>query len=86
MPPLLVAWVPYDVKGVELGHRHFYRMASMQNVGGVKYQWWILTQKKKTNELRFLFSFLFSNYHTYYCSESKPIVYPNTVCCNFRSD
>ena len=26
------------VKGAELGHSHFYRMAGMWNVGGVKYQ------------------------------------------------
>ena len=38
MSPLLVAQAPYDVNGVELGHSHFYRMASMLNVGGVKYQ------------------------------------------------
>ena len=44
MSPLLAAQAVYDVKGAELGHSHFYRMASMQNVGGVKYQRWILAQ------------------------------------------
>ena len=33
MSPLLVAQVPYDVKGAELGHSYFDRMASMWNVG-----------------------------------------------------
>ena len=46
MSPLLIARAPYDVKGAELGHSHFYRMASIQNVGGVKNQRWILAQRK----------------------------------------
>ena len=33
---LLLAWVPYDIKGEEFSHSHFYRMANMWNVGGVK--------------------------------------------------
>ena len=39
---LLVVRAPYGIKGEELGHSHFYRMASMRNVGGVKYHPWIL--------------------------------------------
>ena len=45
MSPLLVAQAPCDIKGGELGHGHFYRMASMWNVGGIKYQWWIMAQE-----------------------------------------
>ena len=37
MSPLLVVQAPYDVKGAELGRSHFI-MASMRNVGGVKYK------------------------------------------------
>ena len=35
-------------------------------------------------EARFAYCLAFySNYGAYYCSKSKPIVYPNVVRCNF---
>ena len=62
MSPLLEARAPYDVKGAELSHSHIYRMASMQNVGRVKYQRWILAQLflKRKRALLYCLAFCFS--------------------------
>ena len=48
-----------SVGTAELGLSHFYRMASMRNVGGVKYQRWILAQFFFEKETRFVYCLAF---------------------------
>ena len=53
MSPLLVAWAPYDVKGMQLSHSHFIGWQDAEIWTELNISSWIRTHFKKKKETRF---------------------------------